>query len=161
VPQNDDHFATAELRVKNKGNSTISSASLSVIAYDQSGRAYSSSPCDNNIVGDAYENLHCASGNAIGANPDVTSLSPGEVFTYCLAFIVPDSADVSEIEVSGIVGSGSGYNKWAFIDTFKGWTNQRSTSRTASRIVQLWLDWKCFLLGLLPLVALLRGYFIN
>lgn len=36
VPQNDDHFATAELRVKNKGNSTISSGSLSVIAYDQS-----------------------------------------------------------------------------------------------------------------------------
>jgi hypothetical protein len=123
IPQNDDHFITAELKVKNKGNSTISTGTLSVVAYDQHGTAFSNTGNDDNVVQDAYQNLECASGNAIGGNPNLSSLLPGEVFTYCLALILPDKDDVTKIEVSGIAGSGSGYNEWAFIDTFRGWSN--------------------------------------
>jgi hypothetical protein len=121
APQNADHFATTELRVTNEGSSTLSNGSLSVVAYDQNGTAFASVPNDNNIVGNAYQYLQCASGSALDGNADVSSLSPSEVFTYCLAFILPEPDDVSKIEVSGIVGNGTGYNTWAFIDGFHGW----------------------------------------
>ena len=119
--QNKDHFATAKLQVINEGNSTIASGSLSVVAYDQNGTAYSSVAYDNNIVGDAYQNLQCSSGSALIGNPDLRSLSPSEGFTYCLAFILPEPDTVSSIEVSAIVGNGTGYNSWPITDQFLGW----------------------------------------
>jgi hypothetical protein len=73
------------------------------------------------IVDDAFENLVCARSNAIDGSANVSNSSPGGTFTYCLTFILPDTDDVSKIEVSAIAGSGSGHNTWAFIETFAGW----------------------------------------
>jgi hypothetical protein len=119
--QDADHFATAKLQIINEGNSTIASGSLSVVAYDQNGTAYSSVANDNNVVGNAYQNIQCSSGSALVGNPDLSSLSPSEAFTYCLAFILPEPDTVSRIEVSAIVGNGTGYNSWSITDPFLGW----------------------------------------
>lgn len=121
APQDADHFATAKLQVINEGNSTIASGSLSVVAYDQNGTAYSSVPNDNNIVGDAYQNLQCSPGSAIRGNPDLSTLPPSQAFTYCLAFILPEPDTMSSIEVSAIVGNGTGYHSWPITDQFLGW----------------------------------------
>jgi len=118
--QNDDHFATAELQITNRGNSTIATGTLSVLAYDQNGTAYSSTLSDNN---DTSTGLGCASGPALDGNADLSSLSPGEAYTYCLAFILPEPDLISKIEVSGIAGSGSGYNAWDIGDYFTGWNS--------------------------------------
>ncbi len=131
-PQSDDHFATAELQITNRGNSTTSNAALSIVAYDQNGNVYSSVSNDGNISNQAYENFPCAAGRNLDGNANVSSLSPNEVFTYCLAFILPERDVVSKIEVSGIVGNGTGYNTWTIADHFSGWTSNSVPTTTVT-----------------------------
>ena len=119
--QGADHFATAKMQVINEGNSTIASGSLTVVAYDQNGTAYSSVQYDENIVGNEYQNLQCTAGNSgISGNADVSALQPQEAYDFCLAFILPASDTLTRIEVSSTVGNGAGYHLWPITDEFTG-----------------------------------------
>ena len=121
--QGADHFATAKMQIINEGNSTIASGSLTVVAYDQNGTAYSSVQNDENVVGNAYQNLECTAGNSgISGNADVSALQPQEAYDFCLAFILPEPDSLTRIEVSSTVGNGTGYHVWPITDQFAGWS---------------------------------------
>ncbi len=120
-----NHFATVDVSATNNGNSTVpSSLPITITAFGSDGSAYER----QTITPTGY--FLWNSGNA-------SSLSPSQTLSYCAGFVLPTSATVSRIEVSGNQGYGSGTVSWGVTDTFSGSSNssasatQETTSSTS------------------------------
>lgn len=115
------HYATVGLSIGNRGNSAIdpSTGWVRVVAFATNGQAYTATA--DNPTGVRI----CPSSTS--SNGTTLDIPPGTIRQYCAAFVLPETATVSSIEVYG-TGTSSGKVVWRNVpDSFTGWKTTRAT----------------------------------
>jgi hypothetical protein len=104
-----DHYAVVHVSATNNGTSALAAnLPVTIAAFGNDGKAHqwvSGSPVGNGLC---------------PTTGSPSELRPTETAGYCLGFLLPENFMVTRIEVSGMVGGGSGSVGWNVTDTFPG-----------------------------------------